>query len=100
MYVKSIEFSGFDDTAPEGPSRGAVLLVNDTTRIQIPLTVPRHVEVLKSRHRLRLLAMALKRARQMPEYLEGDEIHFAPGLLPHGLTSVDLTPRRQAPKSG
>ncbi|MFZ7092990.1 hypothetical protein [Primorskyibacter sp. 2E233] len=99
MYVTSIEISGFHDAAHGGAHHGAVSLVTDGRRLQIPLTVPRRVEVLKSRHRLRLLAMALKRARQMPEYLEGEEILFAPGILPYGLTQVDLTRPVRAPKS-
>ncbi|WP_425101624.1 hypothetical protein [Tropicibacter sp. S64] len=89
MYIKRVEFSGFRADLPGGSGSGCVALITDSTRVQIPLTVPHAVEVLKSRHRLRLLALALKQARRMPEYLNGEEIRFAPGILPHGLTSAD-----------
>ena len=100
MYIKRVQITGFRDDAPEGARSGSVALVCDDRCVHIPLTTPRRVEILKSRHRLRLLAMALKRARAMPEYHEGDEIRFAPGILPFGLTEVDLTPPARRRKSG
>ncbi len=103
MYIKRIELSGFKDDQTDGALSGSVSLVTDHRRIQIPLTVPSKFEMLNQRHRLRLLAMALKRARRMPEHRSGETIQFAPGLLPFGLTEVEergLTSTAAAPKSG
>ena len=103
MHVRRIEISGFREDLPGGSGSGCVALIADGQRLQVPLTLPRKVEILKSRHRLRLLALALKRARRMPEYLDGEEMTFAPGLLPYGLTQLDrpdLTRGPSEPKSG
>ena len=81
MYVTSIEFAGFLPTQ-SGPFSGSVVLVSDGARMQIPLTVPRRVEVQQSRHRLLLLAEALRKARRVPDYKDRGQLRFAPGVLP------------------
>ncbi len=80
MYVEEIEIAGFRDTPPEGPSQGAVVLVGQDKRIQIPLTLHRHIEV--AQHRRILLAEALRQARRVPEFRKKGALRFAPGLLP------------------
>ncbi|WP_425074248.1 hypothetical protein [Sagittula sp. S175] len=81
MYVTRIEFAGFKPT-PNGPFSGSVVLVSEDTRMQIPLTMPRRVEVQHSRHRLLLLAEALRKARRIPDYRQRGRLRFAPGVLP------------------
>ncbi|CUH79943.1 hypothetical protein [Tropicibacter naphthalenivorans] len=80
MYVTKIEFEGFRPGAPLGAHNGAVTLIFGDTRMQIPLTVPRQIEIEESRARLRLLAEALRKARRIPGF-QG-KMRFAPGVLP------------------
>lgn len=81
MHITSIEFAGFS-TTQSGASSGSVVLVSDDARMQIPLTLQRRVEVAHSRHRLLLLAEALRQARRIPEYRRRGTLTFAPGVLP------------------
>lgn len=82
MMINKVEYSGFRDDAPGGAHQGSISLVSDATRINVPLTLPRRVEISKNRHRLLLLAEALRQARHMPEYRKKGAICLAPGILP------------------
>jgi hypothetical protein len=85
MHIEKIEFSGFNSPPSDDISAGAVTFVTDGTRLQIPLTMPRRIEMGKSRDRLLVLAEALKTARLLPEYRKKGELRFAPGVLPQEL---------------
>ena len=82
MYVTGIEYAGFQPGSEDGPTTGSVVLVCDDTRVQIPLTVSRRIEMAHSRHRLLLLAEAIRQARRVPDYRGQGRLRFAPGLLP------------------
>lgn len=82
MYVEQIDYEGFDDTGTNGVIHGTVAFVSKGRRLAIALTVPRQMEIQDSRHRLLLMAKAIRQARRMPEFREGSRLRFAPGLLP------------------
>ena len=85
MIITDVEYIGFNDSGPSGASQGAIALISHGVRINIPLTLPRRVEIGKSKHRLLLLAEALRQTRHMPEYRTKGTIRFAPGILPPGI---------------
>jgi hypothetical protein len=83
MYIKRIELAGFSAPSPDGGTDGAVVLITDAgERMQIPLTLPHRLEMQRSRHRLLVLAEALKKARRVPSLRAPGKLRFAPGLLP------------------
>jgi hypothetical protein len=82
MYVERIELAGFDDGPVGQPNQGIVVLVGDGQRLQIPLTLPRRIEMTESRQRLLLLAAALREVRRLPHYRRRGRLRFAPGILP------------------
>ncbi|KUF10440.1 hypothetical protein AVJ23_11145 [Pseudoponticoccus marisrubri] len=90
MYVRKIEIAGFEG----GARAGAVTLVAGRLRVQIPLTLPRQVEIVETRHRLMVLAQALRQARRVPDLGGGGRLRFAPGVLPAELRKP---PPRRAP---
>ncbi len=86
MYIKSIELAGFSGPSASGVTNGAVVLITDEgERVQIPLTLPHRLEMQRSRHRLLVLAEALKQARRVPSLRAPGKLRFAPGLLPREL---------------
>lgn len=85
MMITKVEYDGFCDDTPGGALQGSISLIGGGTRINVPLTLPRRVEIAKSRHRLLLLAEALRQTRRMPEYRTRGAIRLAPELLPSSL---------------
>ncbi|SMX26664.1 hypothetical protein TRP8649_00749 [Pelagimonas phthalicica] len=81
MIISKVEYTGFRDIGPGGCMRGSVSLVAGETRINVPLTLPRKVEIDKSQHRLLLLAEALRQTRRMPEYRRKGSLKLAPELM-------------------
>lgn len=88
MYVTKIEISGFRSPGPEGLRIGAVTLDAGQTRMQIPLSVPARFHPDNARHRLLLMAHALRQARRLPEFRKRGTMRFAPGLLPAELDRI------------
>ncbi|PYG29456.1 hypothetical protein [Pelagimonas varians] len=86
MMITKVEYDGFCDDAPGGAMQGSIALIAGDTRINVSLTLPRRIEITQSRHRLLLLAEALRQTRHMPEYRSKGAIRLAPGFLPHGLS--------------
>ncbi|MGH1412239.1 MAG: hypothetical protein ACRBB0_02025 [Pelagimonas sp.] len=82
MIITDVEYSGFRHDGPNGVTSGSISLICGDTRINVPLTLPRRVEISKSKHRLLLLAEALRQTRHMPEYRAKGAIRLAPGILP------------------
>ncbi len=85
MMITDVEFSGFRSDTPDGATHGSISLIAGDTRINVPLTLPRRVEIGKSQHRLLLLAEALRQTRHMPEYRAKGALRLAPNLLPSGI---------------
>lgn len=85
MMITKVEYDGFCDDAPNGAMHGSISLISGDTRINVPLTLPRRVEIGQNRHRLLLLAEALRQTRHMPEYRTKGALSLAPGILPPGI---------------
>jgi hypothetical protein len=51
--------------------------------MNIPLTLPRHLEMTNTRDKLLVMSEALAAARRMPEYRGKNTLRFHPALLPH-----------------
>lgn len=88
MYVTRIEIAGFKAPAREGLYQGTVTLEADGQRMLIPLALAKPVRPDLGRHRLLLIAHALRRARRLPEYRKRGAMRFAPGLLPEELRGI------------
>lgn len=88
MYIKGIEFAGFKDLAAKGGYDGAVTLIADGTRIQIPLTLEHKAHLQQSKHRLHVLAKALQKAQRLPDCR--GTLRFAPGVLPKRLRKSNI----------
>lgn len=88
MYVTRIEIAGFKAPAGEGPHSGTVTLEAEGQRMLIPLSLEKRVRPEEGRHRLLLIAHALRRARRLPEFRKRGAMRFAPGLLPEELRGI------------
>ena len=97
MYVTGIEIAGFRRRSTDGRIDGSVVLVGDGTRMQIPLTLNRRVELRAQKDRLLLLARALRELRRVPEYRDTGALRFAPGLLPAELARRTTGSQRRSP---
>lgn len=83
MIIQDIEITGFDSPPEKGVSSGIVTLQAGTLRMNIPLTLPRHLEMTNTRDKLLVMSEALAAARRMPEYRGKNTLRFHPALLPH-----------------